>query len=48
MNASAIFPAFLIVAVILILSFIIGAYVYRDAKRRKMNECIVKSSATRN
>jgi len=37
MSAAATVPAFLVLAVILILPFVIGVYVYRDAARRGMN-----------
>ncbi len=37
MSVAAIFPSLIVLIVIIILPFVIGAYVYRDAKRRGMN-----------
>ena len=37
MSVVATFPVFIVLAVIIILPFVIGVYVYRDAKRRGMN-----------
>lgn len=37
MSVVASIPAFIILVILMILPFIIGAYVYRDAKRRDMN-----------